>query len=221
MTLQVYKEDGSTVLLTTSPLFKEPKRIVYDEFQEFQLDQLVREYKNSGSAFTPLRNHELLQVFPEGKPFITKDLKEVKAKLNALREEENELNGKRATMEVSAMDADFVLAGIEAHRERLLEKKAKLDNILMFTNKKKAKAQIDYAMSIQRAKEHPIDSLIEVKRNQAVCLWHNDSDPSLHYYKKNNRVHCFVCDKGWDAIDVAMKVYDCDLKQAVAKLTNQ
>ena len=68
---------------------------------------------------------------------------------------------------------------------------------------------------IARAREYPIDKIIEVKRNKALCLWHPDKNPSMHYYKKTNTVYCFTCNTFGDAIDIFMKKNNVGFVQAV------
>lgn len=76
----------------------------------------------------------------------------------------------------------------------------------------------DKELNIDKAKAVPISQLIEFKRNVAKCIWHDDHKPSMHYYQRSNKVFCFSCQKGGDAIDVAMKLWQCSLKEAINKL---
>jgi DNA primase len=69
-----------------------------------------------------------------------------------------------------------------------------------------------------RAKEYPIDELIKFSQGKARCLWHNEKTGSMHFYKETNRVHCFGCGKGGDAIDVYMALNNVAFKDAVEKL---
>lgn len=72
---------------------------------------------------------------------------------------------------------------------------------------------------ILKAKDYPIDSLIQFSQNKAVCLWHNEKTPSLHYYRDTNSCYCFgQCGKAFDAIDVYRKLTNCSFKEAVEKL---
>lgn len=69
---------------------------------------------------------------------------------------------------------------------------------------------------LDRAKAYPISSLIKFNRaHKACCLWHNEKTPSMHYYEKNNRVYCFSCGKGADAIDVFMQLNNCSFQAAI------
>jgi DNA primase len=77
------------------------------------------------------------------------------------------------------------------------------------------------SLDVEAAKKVPIDSFLEFNAaGKASCLWHSDKTPSLHYYEKDNRVHCFVCGKQWDVIDIIQKKLDKDFKEAVKLITS-
>ena len=72
---------------------------------------------------------------------------------------------------------------------------------------------------IARAKSHPITELLKFNReHKALCIWHAEKTPSLHYFKKNNTVWCFGCGKGGDAIDVYRQLFNCTFGTAVDNL---
>lgn len=71
---------------------------------------------------------------------------------------------------------------------------------------------------IARAKSYPIHELVEFSKLKACCLWHKEKTASMHYFVKNNRVYCFGCGKGGDAIDVYKQLHGCSFKEAVSKL---
>ena len=74
---------------------------------------------------------------------------------------------------------------------------------------------------VELAKQVPMDQLIEFNRYKAaLCLWHKDTHPSMTWFKKNNKVKCFACGQTGDTIDVAMKLYNLNLPQAVKRLLN-
>ena len=216
MTLQIYNEDGSTTMYIASPLFDKPVIIKHDEFENWVIDSIVRGAERNGELYREPAPHEFAEIFPECKKFFNAELKDIKRKLIDLQDETNTVTGRKVSKEIDPSEGEFILAGIEAHRERLLARKKELDTVLMFTGSpRKKKVAEDFAIAIQKAKEYPIENLIEIKRKTARCLWHDDSDPSMHYYKKDNKVHCFVCDKQWDSIDVVQKLHDCSMKDAV------
>lgn len=71
---------------------------------------------------------------------------------------------------------------------------------------------------VLRARAYPIEGILELTRNKALCPFHNESTPSFHYYAENNRAYCFGCGKSYDAIDVYMKVHNCSFKEAIKKM---
>lgn len=94
----------------------------------------------------------------------------------------------------------------------LREKIQRVESVLFFANSKNKKEGLD----LQKAKQYPINSLLKINTaGFARCVWHNEKTPSMKYYKKNNRVHCFGCHKSGDAIDVVQAIRGCSLKDAV------
>ena len=98
---------------------------------------------------------------------------------------------------------------------------------------RKVKSQIEYLKNIGkdpkkiadkiteakviRAKEYPLDKLIEVNRaGFARCIWHSDNKPSM--FCRKNFVHCFSCGESGDTIAVMMKIQGLTFKEAVIKL---
>lgn len=69
--------------------------------------------------------------------------------------------------------------------------------------------------AVARAKNVPIENLIEVNReHKALCLWHNEKHPSLHVYE-DNHAFCFVCSKRADAIDIVREKHSLGFTEAV------
>jgi len=70
---------------------------------------------------------------------------------------------------------------------------------------------------IERAREYPIADMVEFRRNMACCIFHADSNPSMEL-KKDNKVHCYSCNKQWDAIDIYMELEGVKFADAVRAL---
>ena len=51
---------------------------------------------------------------------------------------------------------------------------------------------------------------ISVRRKVAICPFHTDTHPSLHFNTARNRYHCYVCDKKGGAINLVMEY--CNLR---------
>lgn len=72
---------------------------------------------------------------------------------------------------------------------------------------------------IERARDVPIETLIEFDRNGKALAWcHDDKTPSLTWFKKGNRATCFVCDRRWNSIDICMDRDGLSFAQAVKQL---
>lgn len=70
---------------------------------------------------------------------------------------------------------------------------------------------------IARAKEYPLDQLLDINRSGfATCLWHDDKHASM--YCKGGFVHCFSCQRSGSAVDVVMVKEGLTFKQAVLRL---
>lgn len=87
------------------------------------------------------------------------------------------------------------------------------------------KSKRDYSDSsitpemIETAKHFPIDRLVNLNRShKALCLWHEEKTPSMHYYADTNTVHCFGCGMSGDSIDVEMKLSARPFAETVRRL---
>lgn len=77
---------------------------------------------------------------------------------------------------------------------------------------------------LERAKSVDCTTLYEFARKGrypvAKCLWHDDHDPSLTYYARNNSCYCHVCGKYADAVDIVMVRDGVTFKEALKTLLN-
>lgn len=81
---------------------------------------------------------------------------------------------------------------------------------------KEGKVIITEAM-IQKAKEYPLDQLVQVnKQGFAKCVWHNDKNPSM--FCKKNFANCFSCNNNGDTIAVLRQRDKIGFREAVLKL---
>lgn len=212
--MQVYNDDGSTVLITNDGTV-----IRHTEYENWVIDQIAREYLKSDKAYSPLRPHEIAEFFPEGKTYLNQRRKEINAELNGLLLEDQAIEADQELGKIKNKDLkEHKKAMVQIKRDRLLEERTENDLILSFLNPRKKKYVQDFQVSLANAKKYPIDKLLVFKQKKAQCLWHNDKNPSLYYYRKDNRVHCFVCENGGDSIDVVMQQRNCSIGEAVAFL---
>lgn len=62
---------------------------------------------------------------------------------------------------------------------------------------------------IQKLRELPIEGVaerlgIKVMRHKALCPFHDDTTPSLTFYRAKNMYRCFVCDAHGSTIDLVV-----------------
>lgn len=70
---------------------------------------------------------------------------------------------------------------------------------------------------VQRAREYPLEQLIEINRaGFTKCFNHNDKTPSA--YCKNNFMYCFAENKSWDTIQILIDRDKLSFGEAVLKL---
>lgn len=72
---------------------------------------------------------------------------------------------------------------------------------------------------IRRLRDLPIEEVAErlsihVSRHKSLCPFHDDSVPSLTYYRAKNVYHCFVCGAHGSTIDLVMHMLHKDFKAA-------
>ena len=72
--------------------------------------------------------------------------------------------------------------------------------------------------SLARAQQCPCGDIISFQGGLAICPWHDDTTPSLKWYRNSNRVVCFSCHASGDAIDLYMKVQEVEFPEAVVAL---
>lgn len=74
---------------------------------------------------------------------------------------------------------------------------------------------------VEKAKEVPIETFLKFNRSgKAKCFLHNDKTPSLHLYRRQNKLHCFSCKFHGTVVDVVMKLQGLDFVDAVKYLNN-
>lgn len=71
---------------------------------------------------------------------------------------------------------------------------------------------------VMRAKEVPIDSIVDFKHGKALAWCHDDNRPSLYHGTRRNIAVCPVCDKKFDTIGVLMERDGFTFQEAVNHL---
>ena len=59
-----------------------------------------------------------------------------------------------------------------------------------------------------------------VVRHTALCPFHNDKNPSLHFHRGKNRFKCFACGASGDVIDLVQRYLNVGFKEAVEWMDN-
>lgn len=79
--------------------------------------------------------------------------------------------------------------------------------------------------NLSEIKSVPIEGVavalgMEVRRHTALCPFHDDHRPSLHFRVSRNTCHCFACGNGGSAIDLAMRVLGCSFADACRRIAD-
>ena len=72
----------------------------------------------------------------------------------------------------------------------------------------------------------PIEEVAEnlgigIVRHMALCPFHNDKHPSLHFDLKKNRYKCFACGASGNVIDLVMRYNNMEFKEAINWIDNK
>ena len=62
---------------------------------------------------------------------------------------------------------------------------------------------------------------IGIVRHMALCPFHNDKNPSLHFDLKKNRYKCFACGASGNVIDLVMRYNNMEFKEAINWIGNK
>jgi hypothetical protein len=113
----------------------------------------------------------------------------------------------------SLSEAEIILLN-----QLIKERNKKYDRISYEINKLKygRKNKITDEM-IQNARDYDIYDLIgsSLKKN-IKCPFHDDNHPSASI--RNNRLHCFACNRTWDSIDFVMEKENLTFTEAIERL---
>lgn len=72
---------------------------------------------------------------------------------------------------------------------------------------------------IERAKEYPIENLIELdSRGKAIAWCHEDKNASMTLWKGKNKVRCWACSRTYNPIDILVERDGFSFIEAVKRL---
>ena len=72
---------------------------------------------------------------------------------------------------------------------------------------------------IERARNYPVEKLIEFKHGKAIAFCHEDKNPSMFHGTRTNTAQCPVCAKSFDAIAILTDRDGMSFKEAVTTLS--
>lgn len=108
---------------------------------------------------------------------------------------------------------DFIFSALQDCKKEIHDYERKLYLIENIDRVKKGEITDEM---IEQAREYPIEQLLEVKRNMALCINHSERKPSMNC--KNNFAYCHSCGWSGDTISVFMKIHGCNFMDAVRAL---
>ncbi len=191
---------------------------------------ITQEYNSCSSQTTAIKlsGVELIAVFPEAKHIVPALIKELYAKRKALVL----YIGKRLA-EIKAASIDEVfryfwrLWLMLNEGEELQELDNKLARLYRLQNIIDGKPTPKGALpegAIEAAHDYPIQDLFDTNFRRSgnnlvgLCPFHDERTPSFYIFVKQNRAHCFGCNKSLDVIDAYMELNECSFKAAVTAL---
>ena len=79
---------------------------------------------------------------------------------------------------------------------------------------------------LEKIRATPIEEVagelgMRVVRHTALCPFHNDTHPSLHFNRGKNRYKCFACGASGDVVDLVMKYNNVGFREAVEWLSEE
>lgn len=216
-------------LSTKNKYFSNCGSLYTDEDLDY-FEKLNREYQLPKLSF-----YELIELFPEAKPYVKrklqKDIKEDKKYLTEAVEYKSratsQINKICSTPECSSFYHDYVDICLIIPSIENVENRIKKNTFYLSALKEKGEwAEVDSNkitdQDIERAKQIPITNFLEVSRGGfAKCPFHNETVGSLKVYEKQNTWYCFSCNAGGDIIEYCIRTRKIRFLEAVKFLLNK
>jgi hypothetical protein len=238
MTRTIYHEDDSVILLLSDEMVAFFAKDILDSDgnvkikgeERYAITMTAEEYENlerHASEYeppAPLLQHELAEIFGDD-PELPKYLDTKKKELYQQQQATFTDNAELLLKYPKSKDKETVEYYQEKNaelRQKLQSNRDEIDRMLAFMGRGGKRKIKNFQLELARAKAFPIDKLLDFSNNRlkTQCVWHEDSNPSLYYYRKNNTVWCFACGNGGDSIDVVRQMKKCSLPEAI-KFINQ
>ena len=192
---------------------------------------ITQEYNScsSNTAAIKLRGAELIGFFPEAKHIVPALINELNAKRKALV---IYISNQLAAIKAESKDKTYhyfwrlwlmLNEGEELQElDNKLARLSRLQNIII--GKPTPKGALPEG-AIEAAHEYPIQDLFDSNFKRSgnnlvgLCPFHNERTPSFYIFVKQNRAHCFGCNKSLDVIDAYMELNECGFKTAVVEMS--
>src|SRR3990167_1623001 len=161
---------------------------------------------------------ELLETFPEARPFLKRDLASFRSQAE---EKNNEV--RQAVIKEEESGAKDKWAYEMCRENRQAEYKdicKKIKRLEWALNPRPLSDGSITDEDIERAKQVPLTEFVEFNSmGYAQCKFHNEKTSSMYYYKKQNRWWCFgACSSGGDVIELIMRMNSIPFLDAVRLL---
>ena len=218
MTRTIYHEDDSVTYILSEQASKllGGRATIHMTAEEYEnLERHAREYEPPA----PLLPHELAELFgddPELPEYLVEKRKTIYARQQNTFNDDVEL-GRIYHKYIDKPIREYYEEKNVEYRKRLQLDMDEVSRLLAFMGKGGSRKVKNFQRELAQAKAVPIDQILDFSRNKikTQCVWHEDRDPSLHYYRKNNTVWCFACGHGGDSIDVVRQMNSCSLPEAI------
>jgi len=175
--------------------------------------------------------YQLLEIFPEAKTIVRQKTKQEIADLKYRLDERLRIQ-RECTKVISRsiyrnrwfwqMVADILYIPDKTEIEKGIKQKYFLLEFLKPKSEQTVKDDKITEQDIMRAKQIPLTNFLTINRlGFATCQLHTDKTPSVKYYDKQNKWHCFSCGQGGDTIDLCMKIHNKTFHEAIRFLINK
>jgi hypothetical protein len=200
----------------------------YGTFTCEEIDAIDRMEKEWRESLPDYSLQELLEIFPQAKTIVKKNLiAEIKQCNEDLLEADRiELEGKSKIEWQSRTESHWFWEGVldvllvQPFRNGR-EEKIKRNSFFLNSLKRKEEVKTSGVSSeqIHQAKQVPIKTFVKVNHaGFTTCPFHVDKTPSLKVYRTNDW-YCFSCNAGGDVVDLVMKMQNVSFIDAVKYLT--
>jgi hypothetical protein len=204
----------------TTVVDKHGKKTAYTEDEMKFFWEEERLWKEDLKATLPSTPLELAQVYPECVEILVDKVAQLDKDIQKLNEQETRIKARRGIRGKQVWQ--MLLLEIATEKASKIHQVEHAEDIIAAV-KSKGRARTPKGMlsasQVSQAKAVPVTDYLKVRRDgKTNCIWHNEKTPSMHYYKKDNAVHCFGCGRGGDVVDVVQQLMGLDFKDAVRHL---